>query len=136
MNDESGHPPSDAPKAVPPRDASGQPLEQAARSLEQINRPFADGKTADDLLGELEAALRADRDDETMLHTQARILDALFKRFLTHDIHQRGKNVFTGEPYDRIDRGDVHLALRMQTNARTTIHALARIRNAKKAKDE
>ena len=137
-------PAGQASKAAPARDVAGQPLEQSARALEKINRPFAadprDAATADAILLALERSLDAsdtqETDCETQLYTQACLLDALFKRFLGVEIHKSSTNYLTGQPFEYIDRDDITTALRVQTNTRTTLRALSLIRATKKQSDQ
>ncbi|HEY8963775.1 MAG TPA: hypothetical protein VIN59_04850 [Alphaproteobacteria bacterium] len=109
-----------------PGNSANHPLAQAARSLQEINRPFSlppeNRAQFDALSQDLARTLEDGTDARTMLFTQARILDALFKRLAFRDIHSPYTGA-DGIPY--LKSHELSLALRSQKQCRTTIEALA-----------
>lgn len=118
------------------RDAASLPLAQAARSLQEISRPFTtktrDPAGIDDLACALRDNLAAQDDSDLMLYTQARILDAMFKRIVLRDMHGPYKDEH-GIPFLRPE--SVNLALRSQKQCRTTLEALEAQRQRKQRDD-
>ena len=111
------------------RSSAPMPLAQAARSLENNNRPFPDGLELNDLLAELEASFHQVENLELMLFTQARVLDAMFKRIVAHDMHTRFLTDNTKSPTHTLQDHKVNLALRSQRQARQAIEALTKLRD-------
>lgn len=131
LNSSSPLPPSSSlhtlPKTSPhthaPRHAPGRvSVLQAARALDQCAQTFADGLSIDDIARDLEVTLFSDDDADMLLHTQARILDTLFKRIAADDMHDTWNN----KPSLREHKID--LALRTQRHCRNTVEALNRCR--------
>lgn len=133
MTKDNALPPSGRSESEPRADAAHAPLAQAARCLEKTNRPFEFGDpVADGLVRELEASFAQD-DSELMLYTQIRVLDALFKRLIAHDVHGPYASA-DGIPCLRDEK--LLLALRAQKQSRVAIEALMRLRARKEAEDE
>ena len=108
------------------------PLAQAARSLEQATRPFGDPLGINDITRELELSFESGADSELLLYTQARLLDAMFKRILLRDMHSvfADKN---GVPFLQDEK--VTMALRSQRQARQTVEALEAQRRHREKKE-
>jgi|GEM_PF-5514866 len=133
MKDPNDLPPSQAGRGEP------LPLAQAARCLHKTNRLSPSGLTPETeaLARELEESFNAGLDDEMMLYTHARILDAMFKHYMTEEIHKEAVRWQTGEKYTYISSDELATALRLQQHARTTLRALALTRkNKAKKKDD
>lgn len=102
----------------------------AASALAEINKLFATNVTADQMAETLRKSLQFDADGESMLFVQAHLLDTLFHRLLvqtfeTPDIYE---NPVPG--YLSLDR--LQIALRIQKQARSALHALNSLRIYKK----
>ena len=101
------------------------PLREAARSLEALNRPSSTEAGLTALMADLERSLESGADCTGMLYTQARVLDALFKRIVMRDIHSNYK-FEDGVP--RLKDDQINFALRAQKQCRATIEALEKNR--------
>ena len=104
-------------------DATPPPVLQAARALNVCAHPFRDGLLVGDLVDDLEATLHSDDDADMLLHSQARILDTLFKRIAAHEVHSTWQHT----PILRTDKMD--MALKTQRHCRTTLETLSRVRS-------
>lgn len=106
------------------------PILQAARALNVCAHPFRDGLLVGDLVDDLEATLHSDDDADMLLHSQARILDTLFKRIAAHEVHS---TTWKNEPILRSDK--LEMALKTQRHCRTTLETLSRVRSRRMRDD-
>lgn len=96
--------------------------ELAAQSLRACFFPFNPDMPLSAVKDALESARDQDKDGQTLLDTQTRVLDSLFHRLITRALNPT-RNM-DGTPQNYVNGEYMDLALRAQKQCRTTLDAL------------